>query len=411
VAAASGADPDGAGPDGTGPDGAGPDGAGPDGAAPGGADPGWPSMVAAALAGGVVSVHYQPVVDLARGTVVGYEALARFAGFAEKRPDRWFAAARDLGRHVELEALALRAALEARSILPRNSFLAVNVSPDLLSAPAVRAVWSDEGDLGGVVVELTEQVRIESYTALEGDLAGLRAAGALIAVDDAGAGYAGLRHLLALRPSIIKLDRELVEDIDLDEAKLALVEMVGTFAGRVDAWLLAEGVERDGELDALVSLGVPLAQGYLLARPGPPWPQLDLDIALRLASRGAGAGARVGRGSAGTVVRDLVETVPTALSPTAAALLFGDHFTHTVVIIDGQHRPQTVYTPETAHLGLAEAGLRVNLDTPVSQALVRAITRENPRRYEPLMCTDNAGRFIGVVRMERLIHAAIDTTG
>lgn len=220
-------------------------------------DVGWSAKLGAALAGGVVSSVYQPIVDLARGTTVGYEALARFAGFAERNPEKWFAAARVLGCHAELEAVALRTALSARSDLPRNCFLTVNVSPDLLMTETIRSVWRDEGDLDAVVIELTEQVPIESYTALEGDLAGLRGAGALIAVDDAGAGYAGLRHLLALRPSIIKLDRELIKDVDLDEAKLALVEMVGTFAGRVDAWLLAEGVERAGELDALVSLGAP----------------------------------------------------------------------------------------------------------------------------------------------------------
>ena len=334
---------------------------------------------------------------------MGYEALARFAGFTEKNPEKWFAAARVMGCHAELEAVALRTALRARGDLPRNSFLTVNVSPDLLMNETIRSVWRDEGDLEAVVIELTEQVPIESYDALEGDLAGLRGAGALIAVDDAGAGYAGLQHLLALRPSIIKLDRELIKDIDLDEAKLALVEMVGTFAGRVDAWLLAEGVEREGELDALVSLGVPLAQGYLLARPGPGWPQLDVDVALRLAAGRAGEG-----GVAGGVVRHLVQTVPTVTSVIDAAPLFADDSTHTVVIVDHHGRPVTVYTPDTAYFASAEPGMRVNLDTPVAQALLRAITRDGSRRYEALMCTDNAGRFVGVVPMERLIHAAIN---
>ncbi len=374
-------------------------------------DVGWSAKLGAALAGGVVSSVYQPIVDLARGTTVGYEALARFAGFAERNPEKWFAAARVLGCHAELEAVALRTALSARSDLPRNSFLTVNVSPDLLMTETIRSVWRDEGDLDAVVIELTEQVPIESYTALEGDLAGLRGAGALIAVDDAGAGYAGLRHLLALRPSIIKLDRELIKDVDLDEAKLALVEMVGTFAGRVDAWLLAEGVERAGELDALVSLGVPLAQGYLLARPGPGWPQVDVDVALRLAAgAGVGFGVGVGVGSVNgvpaNVVRHLVQVVPAVTSVGAAAQLFADDSTHTVVVVDHHGRPLTVYTPDTAYLATAEPGMRVNLDTPVTQALLRAITRDSSHRYQPLMCTDNAGRFIGVVAMERLIHAA-----
>ena len=102
-----------------------------------------------------------------------------------------------------------------------------------------------------MVIELTEHERIDSYAALEPALDRLRAAGALLAIDDAGAGYAGLQHVLSLRPDIIKLDRALVEGLDRDEAKRTLVEMIGTLAGRLDAWLLAEGIETGEELDVL----------------------------------------------------------------------------------------------------------------------------------------------------------------
>lgn len=167
-----------------------------------GASPGtnWDEHLAAACRGEGLSAAYQPIVDTSRGTVVGYEALARFPGFTEKNPEVWFAAARSHGRSAELEAAALRTALAARDTLPPNCFLTVNVSPELLPTEKIRSVWREEGNLGGLVVELTEQTPIDSYVELEPDLNQLRAAGALIAIDDAGAGYAGLRHLLALRP-------------------------------------------------------------------------------------------------------------------------------------------------------------------------------------------------------------------
>lgn len=356
-------------------------------------------MLASAAAGDGITSVYQPIVDVARGVTVGYEALARFEHPTERRPDAWFAAARAHGWHAELEAAALRSALRARNLLPTNCFLTVNVSPDLLTHERVRAVWREQGDLGGVIVELTEQAPIDSYAALEGDLSALRAAGALIAVDDAGAGYAGLRHLLALRPSVIKLDRELVCDVDLDEAKLALVQMVGMFAGRIDAWMLAEGIERQGELDILASLGVPLAQGYLLGRPGAPWPVVDTDAALRLAARHAAP-------ATGTV-RDLIEPVPTVTSAADAAGWFAHDHTFTVVVIDEHARPLSVYTPDQLHVGVVEREMRVNLDTPIKDALARAVTRDAPRRFEPVLCTDSAGRFLGVVRLERMIRAAL----
>ncbi len=356
-------------------------------------------MLDAACAGDVITPAFQPIVDLARSTTVGFEALARFAGFDERRPDRWFAAARALNRHAELEATALRAALSARAELPANCFLTVNVSPDLLPAEPIRDVWRGEGDLTGLVIELTEHAPIESYESLEDDLFRLRKAGALIAVDDAGAGYAGMSHLLALRPSIIKLDRELIQDIDIDEARHTLVEMVGTFAGRVDAWLLAEGVERDGELDALAALGVPLAQGYHLARPGPAWPELNPEAVARLAARTSVRSAHT--------VRELLEAVPTAPDTAGAMAILAVGTASAVVVIDHLRRPFAVYAASHRQPDSGVRGMCVNADTPLREVLLRAVTRDARQRYEPIIVTDSAGRYVGIVRMERMIHAIV----
>ncbi|MDQ0755394.1 EAL domain-containing protein [Arthrobacter sp. B3I4] len=358
----------------------------------------WAGLLAAACRGEGLAAAYQPIIDTARGTVVGYEALARFPGYAEKNPESWFAAAREHGMAAELEAAALRTALRARASLPTNCFLTLNVSPELLTSESIRAVWREEGQLGGLIVELTEQTPIDSYVGLEPDLNQLRSAGALIAVDDAGAGYAGLRHLLALRPSMIKIDRELIQDVDRDEAKRALISMLGTFASHVDAWILAEGVERVGELDALVSLGVPLVQGYYLARPAPPWAALDMDLAHRLASKRPVAHK--------TVVRDVVEPATTTASAGLAADAFTDNPALEAVVLLGEHRrPVAVLDAGAAALGVVSPGMRVNLDTPLDQALARSMTRAKNQRFDPLLVTDNAGRFAGVARMERMITA------
>ncbi|MFB0835027.1 EAL domain-containing protein [Arthrobacter halodurans] len=370
----------------------------------GAAGPDWEGMLAAACRGEGVASVYQPIVDTARGIVVGYEALARFPGFPEPNPERWFAAARAAGRAAELESVVLRTALAARSTLPANCFLTLNVSPDLLPTDEIRAVWRDAGALGGLVVELTEQAPIESYVALEPDLAQLRGAGALIAVDDAGAGYAGLRHLLALRPSMIKIDRALVRDVDHDEAKRALIEMLGTFASRVDAWLLAEGVERVEELDTLAALGVPLVQGYCLARPAPPWAGIDPDVAARLLSRRVPDRHRT--------VRDVLEIVATAGSVSAAAEAFReDPSLRCVVLLGEHHRPLAALGAGASRLGVVEPGLRANLSTPLAEALARSMTRDAPSRFEPLLVTDNAGRFVGIARLERMIHALAADAG
>jgi EAL domain-containing protein (putative c-di-GMP-specific phosphodiesterase class I) len=364
--------------------------------------PDWDRLLASACRGEGLSAAYQPIVDTSRGTVVGYEALARFPGYAEKNPEVWFSAAREHGKAAELEAAALRKALEARDALPANCFLTLNVSPELLTSESIRSVWREQGQLGGLIVELTEQTPIESYVGLEPDLNQLRAAGALIAVDDAGAGYAGLRHLLALRPSMIKIDRALIQDVDRDEAKRALIGMLGAFASRVDAWILAEGVERVEELDALVSLGVPLVQGYCLARPAPPWAGIDLDLAHRLASTRPAAHK--------TVIRDVVEPATTAVSVAQAAEAFAANPALEAVVLLGEHlRPVAVLDAGASALGVVSQGMRVNLDTPLSQALARAMTRSKDQRFDSLLVTDNAGRFAGVARMERMVIALAGT--
>ncbi|RNL48774.1 EAL domain-containing protein [Arthrobacter oryzae] len=361
------------------------------------AAPDWEAQLAAACRGEGLAAAYQPIVDTARGTVVGFEALARFPGYAEKNPETWFATARTYGKSEQLEAAALRTALAERPNLPVNSFMTLNVSPDLLATESIREVWRNAGNLGGLVIVLTEQAPIESYVELEPDLNQLRAAGAMIAVDDAGAGYAGLRHLLTLRPALIKIDRALVQDVDRDEAKRALISMMGTFASRVDAWILAEGVERVEELDALVSLGVPLVQGYCLARPGPPWATLDFDLAHRLASKQPVTHK--------TVLRDVVEAATTVTSLDLAVQAFQNPGLEYAVLIGDHLRPVSLLSHDAAALGIVDPGMRANLDTPLAEALARAMTREKASRFEPLLVTDNAGRFSGVARLERIITA------
>src|SRR3954467_15980342 len=222
-----------------------------------------------------LSLVFQPIVDLAAATVAGYEALARFPGVAG--PDAWFAAAAEAGIAPGLEALAIHKALAAVPSLPPNTFLTVNVSPHLLGSAPVQHALATRPDLHRVVVELTEHTPVHALAALRRQTDELRRRGALIALDDAGSGYSGLQQLAALRPQIVKLDRALVSDADTDPVRVALAEMLGEFAGRIDAWMLAEGIETAAELAAFAQLGVPLGQGWLLGCPSPGFAPLSAE--------------------------------------------------------------------------------------------------------------------------------------
>lgn len=213
----------------------------------------------------------QPIVELASGRVIGYEALARFPESAGWPPDRWFAAADQVGLGTRLETAAVRAALRLAPAVPEGRTLAVNVSASaLLDGTDVAELLSGR-HAHRLVLELTEHQAAENPDALTERLGELRAAGIQIAVDDAGAGYAGLEWILRLRPEVLKLDRTLVGGVSEHAGRQAMCEAMVRFTDRTAARLVAEGVETTADRRTLRTLGVSHAQGFLLGRPAP-WP-------------------------------------------------------------------------------------------------------------------------------------------
>ncbi len=226
-----------------------------------------------AIAGEGVSIVLQPIVKLAEMRTVGVEALARFQGPPD-RPDAWFARAAELGLGEALELSAIRAAIALLPRLPADVYLSVNASPDTLHGHGLRDALA-AADPRRVVIEITEHTSVRRYDELLRELAALREMGLRVAVDDTGAGYASFRHILALRPDVIKLDRDMVNGVDRDPARESLVGALASFAESLGATVVAEGVETAGELDALARAGIACAQGYYLARPGPlPLPEI-----------------------------------------------------------------------------------------------------------------------------------------
>jgi EAL domain-containing protein (putative c-di-GMP-specific phosphodiesterase class I) len=215
---------------------------------------------------------FQPVASLTTGRLLGYEALARFPDSPERPPSTWFAQANACGLGPHLEAAAIEAAL-AVSGRPPGTHLAVNVSPSALSTDVVRSVLP--GDLSDLVIELTEHEVYVGDSLLADSLADLRERGARIAIDDAGAGYAGLKQVMWVRPDIVKLDLDLTRAIHSDPVRMALVESLVRFARRVGATVCAEGIEEHDDIEVLANLDVPWGQGYALGRPAPPWSRIS----------------------------------------------------------------------------------------------------------------------------------------
>lgn len=214
------------------------------------------------------SVVLQPICCLRTGKPVGHEALIRFSGRPVRPPDQWFRMAHSVGLGLELERAALRSALARVGELPSGTYLSVNGSPEVFAEQETHELLA-QADGAHIVLEITEHAPVADYGQLAARLGVLRGRGARLAVDDAGAGFASLRHILQLSPDFIKLDRSLVAGIAADPARQALADGLISFGTRIGVNIVAEGIEQPEELRVLRDRGVRFGQGYLLARPGP----------------------------------------------------------------------------------------------------------------------------------------------
>ncbi|MEM7337287.1 MAG: EAL domain-containing protein [Actinomycetota bacterium] len=361
----------------------------------------WQSRIDGVLAGKGLTTVFQPIVDLRRATVAGYEALSRFTvddGGPDVGPEEWFRTAAALGLGGALEAACLSAALTARADLPRNCFLTLNVDPDSLLEPDVLAVFAAEGNLAGLVIEITEH-RPWDWDRLAAVVGRLQERGARFAVDDAGAGYSGLQQILRLRPSILKLDRSLVSNVDEDEAKVGLIEMLGAFANRIDCWVLAEGVETGGELRRLIGLDVPLAQGFHFARPAPPWAPIDAEARVALAtSRHDQRSDTLHRLVVPARAVDDLDDAPGVLLTAESSW---------VAVCDPIGNPKGLAGLESAFVGEIVPALTVNVHTSPAETMQRLATAPVDPAL-PVIVTDNAGRYLGLVPLRRLLGAVAE---
>jgi EAL domain-containing protein (putative c-di-GMP-specific phosphodiesterase class I) len=212
------------------------------------------------------------MIELESSDCVAFEALTRFPDEPERETSEWFATANELGLGSDLELAAIREALTHFAELPESTSLALNVSAATAISPRFFALVGSIADR--LIIELTEHDPVQDYRELETALARLRRLGARIAIDDVGAGFASLRHILRLRPDILKLDLTLTREIETDRSSRAITSALVQFAKTTDVLIAAEGIETQRELDVLRELGVDHGQGYFLGRPSPLTPLL-----------------------------------------------------------------------------------------------------------------------------------------
>lgn len=221
-------------------------------------------LIQSVIDNGDFDIVYQPIVVTNNGEVIGHECLTRFRAIPYQSPDKWFDMALAVGMQAELEMAVIHKALE---VLPSiGGYLSVNISPSTILQRDLAKEF--EGlPLDRMVLEITEHSAIDNYEEIEEALSGLRGQGLHLAIDDAGSGYASLRHILMLKPDMVKIDQSITRDIDSDSGRQAMAGAFRGFAARIGCSLVAEGVESKSERDALEFLGIPHCQGYHFSKP------------------------------------------------------------------------------------------------------------------------------------------------
>ncbi len=225
---------------------------------------------------GTLWMAFQPIVSWSKKTVYGYEALVRSDEPGLPHPGALFDAAERLGRVHELGRAIRDLAAHGFQSAPPEAYLFINLHTLDLNEVSLYQPTSELSLLSHrTVLEITERASFDEVKNMRARVAMLRKLGFRIAIDDLGAGYAGLTSFATLEPEVVKLDMSLIRDIHREPVKQRIVRSMVALCGESSLLTVAEGVETIEERDTLASLGCDLMQGFLFARPGPPFPPVS----------------------------------------------------------------------------------------------------------------------------------------
>ncbi|HMJ02706.1 MAG TPA: EAL domain-containing protein [Conexibacter sp.] len=348
---------------------------------------------------GRLRLAYEPVADLARGTICGYEAVERFPEALP--PEAWRTEALRRSLEPDFDAFVVGSVLQVRESLPAGCFLSFNVRAATLLREPVRRVLGRAGALDGLVIELAPRVGRRDEVRLAAAVVELRAAGAAFAIDDVGGDDAVLRPAAIVRPDYVKLSSLLVADVHRAPPRLALLGAIVRMASHFGAAIVAQGVAKIDELDALLQSRVPLVQGPLIGVRAKTLTPVAFGLSAYVRERG---GAMLEPGA----LAPLVEPLATLTAATTAAAAFArDPELRWVTLVDEQRRP----------IGLIERAAFARGEQPSAELLVvspangivetvrRAMLRPPASRFDPLVCCDADGAYAGIVHVERLVEA------
>lgn len=379
-----------------------------------------------------VTPVYQPIVHLKTGVIMGYEALSRGpAGSPLHYPTKLFATAVEHNRLLSLEQVCREAALAKMTELKPGQCLFLNMNAEVIKDPNFRggltkAFLIENGlNPAQVTFEITERTAITDFDSFTKSLNHYRQQGYSIAVDDAGAGYSSLEAIAALRPNYIKLDRSIVHNVDKDPLKQAMLDAMTRLAAVIHSKIIAEGIESADELAVLISKGVHYGQGYFLARPSFPPPEIPQEVLEMIAEynfQDARLKSRSRKGL-GVSIGEIIEQVPT-VKPSTPVNTVDDIFTiqqcNGIVIVEntrpvgllmkdklyyqlGTNYGISLYYRRPVERVMDRKPLIVNADLPLEAVSQMAMSREEHHLYDLIIVVKD-GIYLGIVSVMSLLN-------
>lgn len=381
---------------------------------------------------------FQPIISLRNGTVLGYEALSRVSCKSKfKNAEKLFAAAEKYGCLWELELLCRSKALEAATSFmtaPNNKKLFLNVNPNIIHDDNFKMGFTREF-LGqfkiepqNVVFEITERNIIKDIDVFNKAISHYKAQDFLIAIDDAGAGYSGLNLISEVSPDFLKIDMQLVRNINNDNIKYALVKGLVEFSKLTNAALIAEGIETYEELITLINLGVQYAQGYFIQKPEREIMDIKQSLVKLICDINYNSGKIYIDDIRKTAIKYITTYTETVQLNESVSKVFDTIRGNTQCIgftvveddipvgiitseklalkMSGQYG-YTLYQNKPVSFVMDRCFLVVDCDTPVNVVSSIAMARQNDKLYDFIVVT-NKNKYLGTVRIKDLLQKAIE---
>lgn len=370
-----------------------------------------------------LSSVYQPIVSLKDGSIYGYEALSRIT-YKEAKINiaQLFLLAGKTGYLWELEKICRTNALKYAVKKPKGTKLFINIDGNVLRDIKFQKGFTKEKldkyslDIKDIVLEITERSDFDDYDLMRDIINHYREQGYELAMDDLGSGYSGLNRLQIIKPGYVKIDYELIHNINKDKSKKSLVRMLVRHCSDMDYKLIAEGIETEEELKCLINLGVEYGQGFLLSKPKAAFENVDKNIvSLICGYRKKKAGNKNNAGSIGKMGRVLY---PTISIDRAIALFCSDRKLDYIAVVDSKFRfcgllersAVMKYQADEQGKNMAVCEimnkniLMVDADKTIKAAIGKLMYRDENMFYKPFIITKK-DRYYGIASVRDIVIA------